>query len=139
MAKRTLEQEGLDLHLYRVIYDAIEDVKKAMEGMLAPEFKEVVLGRAEVRATFKVPKVGTIAGSYVTEGKITRNGDVRVLRDHVVVFEGKIESLKRFKDDVREVSSGFECGIGIERYNDIKEGDIIEVFTMEEVKRTNAG
>jgi len=139
LAKRTLEREGLDLHLYRVIYDAIEDVKKAMEGMLAPEFKEVVLGRAEVRATFKVPKVGTIAGSYVTEGKITRNGDVRVLRDHVVVFEGKIESLKRFKDDVREVSSGFECGIGIERYNDIKEGDIIEVFTMEEVKRTNAG
>lgn len=136
MAKRTQEREKVDMRLYRVIYNAIEDVQKAMEGMLAPEFQEVVVGRAEVRATFKVPKAGTIAGCYVTEGKITRNGEVRILRDNVVIFEGKIESLKRFKDDAREVATGFECGIGIERFNDIKEHDVIEVFTMEEVKRT---
>lgn len=136
MAKRTQEREKVDVRLYRVIYNAIEDVQKAMEGLLAPEFQEVVLGRAEVRATFKVPKAGTIAGCFVTEGKITRNGEVRILRDNVVIFEGKIESLKRFKDDAREVASGFECGIGIERFNDIKENDVIEVFTMEEVKRT---
>jgi translation initiation factor IF-2 len=136
MAKRTLEKEKVDIRLYRVIYNAIEDVQKAMEGLLEPDIKEVVLGRAEVRATFKVPKAGTIAGSFVTEGKITRNAEVRVLRDHVVIYEGKIESLKRFKDDVREVANGFECGIGVERFNDIKEGDIIEAFVMEEVKRT---
>ncbi|NLY92252.1 MAG: translation initiation factor IF-2 [Firmicutes bacterium] len=136
IAKRLAEREDVDLRLYRIIYNIIEDVKKAMEGMLEPEFKEVVLGRAEVRATFKVPKVGTVAGSYVTEGKITRNGEARLLRDNVVIFEGKIESLKRFKDDVREVVSGFECGIGLERFNDIKEGDIIECFTVEEIKKT---
>lgn len=139
MAKKTAEKESVDIRLYRVIYNAIEDVQKAMEGLLEPTFREVVIGRAEVRQTFKVPKVGTIAGSFVVEGKITRNGEARVLRDNVVIFEGKIESLRRFKDDVREVANGFECGIGLERYNDLKEGDIIEVFTMEEVKRTNAG
>ncbi|HEY8391891.1 MAG TPA: translation initiation factor IF-2 [Capillibacterium sp.] len=136
IAKRTAEREDVDLRLYRIIYNIIDDVKKAMEGMLEPEYKEVVLGRAEVRATFKIPKVGTVAGSYVTEGKIVRNGEARIIRDNVVVFEGKIESLKRFKDDVREVVSGFECGIGLERFNDIKEGDIIECFTNEVIKKT---
>ncbi|HEX2954776.1 MAG TPA: translation initiation factor IF-2, partial [Bacillota bacterium] len=139
MAKKTAEKESVDVRLYRVIYNAIEDVQKAMEGLLEPTFREVVVGRAEVRQTFKVPKMGMIAGSFVVEGKITRNGDARVLRDNVVIFEGKIESLRRFKDDVREVANGFECGIGLERFSDLKEGDIIEVFTMEEVKRTNAG
>ena len=136
IAKRVAEREEVDLRMYRIIYNIINDVKKAMEGMLEPEYQEVVLGRAEVRATFRVPKVGTVAGCQVLEGKITRNSEVRVLRDHVVVFEGKIASLKRFKDDVREVLSGFECGIGIERFNDLKEGDIIESFTNEEIKKT---
>jgi len=104
--------------------------------MLAPEYREVVLGRAEVRAVFKVPKIGSVGGCYVTEGKITRNAEVRVLRDNVVIHEGKIGSLKRFKDDVREVAEGFECGIGLEKFNDIKEGDIIEAFIIEAVKRT---
>ncbi|HHU51904.1 MAG TPA: translation initiation factor IF-2 [Firmicutes bacterium] len=135
-AKRTAEREKVDIRLYRVIYTIIDDVKNAMEGMLAPEFQEVVLGRAEVRAVFKVPKVGTVAGSYVTEGKITRNSEARLLRDNVVIYEGKIESLKRFKDDVKEVTSGFECGIGLERYNDLKEGDVIESFINEEIKKT---
>ncbi|HHW11640.1 MAG TPA: translation initiation factor IF-2 [Firmicutes bacterium] len=136
IAKRVAEREDVDVRLYRIIYDIVDDVKKAMEGMLEPEYREVVLGRAEVRATFKVPKVGTVAGCYVTEGKITRNSEARVLRDNVVVFEGIINSLKRFKDDVREVASGFECGIGLERFNDIKEGDVIEAFTTEEIKKT---
>ncbi|HCX63633.1 MAG TPA: translation initiation factor IF-2 [Eubacteriaceae bacterium] len=127
------EQEKVDIRLYRVIYDAIADVEDAMKGMLAPEYKEVVLGTAEVRQTFKVPNIGTIAGCYVTEGKINRNNDVRVIRDGVVLFEGTLESLKRFKDDVKEVAQGYECGLGIERYNDLKEGDIIEAFTMEEI------
>lgn len=136
LAKRMAEREKVDIRLYRVIYNIIDDVQKAMEGMLAPEYQEVVLGRAEVRAVFKVPKVGSVAGCYVTEGKITRNAEARVLRDNVVVHEGKIESLKRFKDDVREVASGFECGIGLEKFNDIKEGDVIEAFIIEAVKRT---
>jgi len=137
IAKRVAEREEVDLRMYRIIYDIVDDVKKAMEGMLEPEYREVVLGRAEVRATFRVPKVGTVAGSYVTEGKITRNSEARVLRDNVVIFEGKIDSLKRFKDDVREVVSGFECGIGLERFNDIKEGDVIEAFTNEEIKKNS--
>lgn len=137
-AKRTAERENVDIRLYRVIYTIIDDVKKAMEGMLAPEFHEVVLGRAEVRAVFKVPKAGTVAGSYVTEGKITRNSEARLLRDNVVIYEGKIESLKRFKDDAKEVASGFECGIGLERFNDIKEGDVIESFVNEEIKKADA-
>ena len=136
IAKRLAEREEVDLRLYRIIYDIVDDVKKAMEGLLEPEYREIVLGRAEVRATFKVPKVGTVAGCYVTDGKITRNSEARVLRDNVVIFEGRINSLKRFKDDVREVASGFECGIGLERFNDIKEGDVIEAFTTEEIKKT---
>ncbi|NLG83562.1 MAG: translation initiation factor IF-2 [Firmicutes bacterium] len=134
-AKRAAEKERVEIKLYRIIYDAIADIEAALEGMRPPEFQEVILGRAEVRAVFKVPKIGNVAGCYVTEGKILRGGDARVLRDHVVIYEGKIESLKRFKDDVREVQSGFECGSGLERFNDIKEGDVIEVYAMEEIKR----
>jgi translation initiation factor IF-2 len=130
------EREEVDLRLYRVIYDAIADVEQAMKGMLAPEYKEVVLGTAEVRQTFKVPNIGTIAGCYVTNGKIARSNDVRVIRDGIVVFEGKMTSLKRFKDDAKEVAQGYECGIGVEKYNDLKEGDQIEAFTMEEIART---
>lgn len=134
-ARKAAEQENIDLRLYRVIYEAIDDVKAAMAGLLEPELKEEILGQAEVRATFKVPKVGTIAGCYVTEGKVTNNAQVRIVRDGVVIHEGKIESLKRFKDDVREVAQGYECGIGIENYNDVKEGDIFEFYTFKEIKR----
>jgi translation initiation factor IF-2 len=136
MAKRLSEKENVDIQLYRVIYNIIEDVQKAMEGMLEPEYKEVVNGRAEIRAVYKVPKVGNVAGCYVAEGKINRNNDIRILRDNIVIHEGKIDSLKRFKDDVREVAEGYECGIGVANFNDVKEGDIIEAFFMEEIKRT---
>ena len=129
------EKDKVDIRLYRVIYNAIEDIEAAMKGMLDPEWKEVVIGHAEVRAIFKASSIGTIAGSYVTDGKINRNSEVRIVRDGVVTYEGKIASLKRFKDDVREVNAGFECGISIERFNDIKEGDIIESFIMEAVQR----
>ncbi|KLU63463.1 translation initiation factor IF-2 [Peptococcaceae bacterium CEB3] len=133
--KDTADMQGVDVRLYRVIYDAIEDVKAAMSGLLDPDFKESVQGKAEVRQVFKVPKVGSVAGCFVTEGKINRSFKVRVIRDGVVVHEGNIDSLRRFKDDVREVSEGYECGVGLERFNDIKEGDIIEAFILEEVKR----
>jgi translation initiation factor IF-2 len=131
----TADIQGVDIRLYRVIYDAIEDVKAAMTGLLEPEYKEVVTGKAKVRQVFKVPKAGNVAGSFVTEGKITRASKIRVIRDGVVIHEGNIESLKRFKDDVKEVVEGYEFGIGIERFNDIKEDDIIEAYVMEEVKR----
>ena len=134
--KATAELEGVDLRLYRVIYDAIEDVKAAMTGLLDPTFKEVVLGKVEVRMVFKVPKAGIVAGCMVTEGKIVRSAKVRVIRDSIVIHEGVMESLRRFKDDVKEVAEGYECGIGIEKFNDLKEGDFIEAFMMEEVKRT---
>ena len=134
-AQTIAEKEKVDLRLYRVIYNAIEDMEDAMKGMLDPEYKEVVVGKAEIRQTFKVPNIGTIGGSYVIEGKINRNNQVRIVRDGIVIHEGSISSLKRFKDDAREVLSGFECGIGIERYNDLKEGDIVEAFTMEEIPR----
>jgi len=127
---------GVDIRLYRVIYDAIEDMEKAMKGMLAPTYKEVVDGHAEIRQIFKVSSVGTIGGAYVTDGKIMRSSDVRVVRNGIVVYEGKLASLKRFKDDVREVAAGFECGLMVERFNDIKENDVIEAFHMEEVERT---
>jgi len=133
-ARRAAEREKVDIRTYRVIYEAIDDIKAALKGMLQPRLQEVTLGRAEVRATFKVPKVGTVAGCYVHEGKVVKSGKVRVLRDGTVVHEGRIESLKRFKDDVREVAAGFECGIGIEKFNDIKEGDTLEVYLVEEVK-----
>jgi len=134
-AKKAAENEGVDIRLYRVIYEAIEDITNLMAGLLEPEYQEKYLGRAEVRATFKVPKVGTVAGSYIVDGKITNKSKVRVIRDGVVIYEGEIGSLKRFKDDVKEVEQGYECGIGIENFNDIKVGDIIEAFTIEEVQR----
>ncbi|MFS8535555.1 MAG: translation initiation factor IF-2, partial [Limnochordales bacterium] len=134
-ARKVAEQENVDIRTYRVIYDAIEEMKKALEGMLEPEYREVVLGRAEVRALFRVPNVGTVAGCYVTEGKVVRGASVRVIRDGTVVHEGAVSSLKRFKDDVREVAEGYECGIGLEKFNDLKEGDVLEFFRMEQVAR----
>ena len=134
-AKRTAELEKVDIRLHRIIYKVIEEIESAMQGMLDPEFEEKVIGQAEVRQTFKVTKVGTIAGCYVIDGKITRDSGVRIIRDGVVVFEGELDTLKRFKDDVKEVAQNYECGITIERYNDLKEGDIIEAYVMEEVKR----
>lgn len=129
------EKENVDIKTYRIIYDALEDVKSAMIGMLEPDYKEVVLGRAEVRQTYKLSSVGTIAGCYVLDGKITRNSDVRIIRNGIVIFDAKLASLKRFKDDVKEVASGYECGLSIEKFNDIKESDIVEAYTIEEVKR----
>ncbi|MCC3357430.1 translation initiation factor IF-2 [Bacillus sp. REN16] len=134
-AKRTAEAEEVDVRLHRIIYKAIEEIESAMKGMLDPEFEEKVIGQAEVRTTFKVSKIGTIAGSYVTDGKITRDSGVRIIRNGVVIFEGVIDTLKRFKDDVKEVAQNYECGITIAKYNDIKEGDVIEAFVMEEVDR----
>ncbi len=134
-AKRAAEEEGVDIRQHRVIYKVIEEIELAMKGMLDPEFEEKVIGQAEVRETFKVSKIGTIAGSYVTEGKITRDSGVRIIRDNIVIFEGEIDTLKRFKDDAKEVAKGYECGITIKNFDDIKEGDIIEAFIMEEIKR----
>ena len=134
-AKQVAEKEEVEIKQYSVIYQAIDDVKAAMKGMLDPIYEEKVIGNVEVRQVFKVSNVGTIAGAYVLEGKIERNAGVRVLRDNVVIHEGKLVSLKRFKDDVKEVAKGYECGMQIENYNDLKEGDIIEVYVMEEVKR----
>ncbi len=134
-AKRTAESEKVDIRLHRVIYNAIDEIEAAMKGMLDPEFEEKVIGQVEVRTTFKVSKVGTIAGCYVTEGKITRDATVRLIRDGVVIYEGSIGALKRFKDDVKEVATNYECGITLEKFNDIKEGDIIEAYVMEEIKR----
>ncbi|WP_027963231.1 translation initiation factor IF-2 [Halalkalibacillus halophilus] len=135
-AKRTADQEKIDIRLHRVIYKAIEEIEAAMKGMLDPEFEEKVIGQAEVRETFKVSKIGTIAGSYVIDGKISRNAGIRVIRNGVVQFEGEIDTLKRFKDDAKEVQQNYECGITIKNFNDIKEGDIIEAFVMEEIART---
>ena len=135
-AKSLAETEKVDIRLYSVIYDAVNDIRDAMEGLLAPTLKEKELGRVEVRDTFHVSRVGTIAGCFVVDGKIVRNAQTRLVRDNVVVWEGKLSSLKRFKDDVKEVGNGYECGIGLERYNDIKIGDVIEVFEIEEVKTT---
>ncbi|MDO5022129.1 MAG: translation initiation factor IF-2 [Eubacteriales bacterium] len=133
-ARDLAESEDVDIRLYRVIYQAIEDIEKAMKGLLEPELKEEILGHAQVRSTFKVSGIGTIAGCYVTDGKLQRNAKVRLLRDNVVIYEGKLSSLRRFKDDVKEVSEGYECGAGIENYNDIKEGDEIECYNMVEVE-----
>ncbi|MDY4975477.1 MAG: translation initiation factor IF-2, partial [Clostridia bacterium] len=134
-ARATAEMSGVDMRMYRVIYEAIEEMEAAMKGMLDPKFREVVLGHAEVRATFKVSGIGTVAGSYVSDGKISRNCEVRVVRNGIIVHEGKLNSLKRFKDDVKEVASGYECGMGIENFNDIKEGDTIECFVMEQIEQ----
>jgi translation initiation factor IF-2 len=137
-ARQVAEQEDVEIRIYEVIYEAIQDVRDALEGMLAPEEREKLLGAAEVRQLFKAPKIGTIAGCYVTEGTIQRGESVRLVRDGVQVYRGALASLKRFKDDVKEVREGFECGMSIEGYNDIKVGDIIECFTIEEIARTLA-
>ncbi len=129
------ERQKVDIRTHRIIYEIIEEIEAAMKGMLAPTFKEVINGHAEVRQTIRVPGVGTIAGCYIQDGKITRNSQIRILRDGVVIFEDKIASLKRFKDDAKEVAAGYECGVGLEKFNDIKEGDILEAFVMEEVQR----
>jgi translation initiation factor IF-2 len=134
-AKRAADAEEVDIRLHRIIYKVIEEIEAAMKGMLDPEFQEKIIGQAEIRQTFKVSKVGTIAGSYVTDGKITRDSGVRLIRDGVVIFEGEVDALKRFKDDAKEVSQGYECGITIKNFNDVKEGDVIEAYIMEEVER----
>lgn len=134
-AKRAAEEEGVEIRQHNVIYKVIEEIEAAMKGLLDPEYVEKVIGQVEVRETFKVSKVGTIAGCYVTDGKITRDSGVRIIRDNIVIFEGELDTLKRFKDDAKEVAKGYECGITIKGYNDIKEGDIFEAYVMEEVKR----
>ncbi|MBP5466790.1 MAG: translation initiation factor IF-2, partial [Clostridia bacterium] len=131
-AKQVAERSGVDIKLYRIIYEAIEDVEKALKGMLAPKFKEIYHGKAEVRQTFKISGVGTVAGCYVTEGKIIRSGKLRIYRNDVMICEGNVMQLKRMKDDVKEVAQGFECGISIEKFNDIKIGDFIECYQVEE-------
>ena len=125
----------MEIRLYRVIYQAIEEIEAAMKGMLSPQFREEVIGHAEVRSTFRVTGVGTIAGCYVREGHLQRSAGVRLIRDNVVIYEGKLSSLRRFKDDVREVATGYECGVGLENYNDIKENDEIECFVEQEIER----
>ncbi|HOJ13961.1 MAG TPA: EF-Tu/IF-2/RF-3 family GTPase, partial [Deltaproteobacteria bacterium] len=137
-ARDLAKKHKVEIKLYTVIYDLIEDIKQALRGMLEPVYREVVLGRAEVREIFKIPKVGVVAGCMVTEGTIQRTSSVRLLRDNVIVHEGKVDSLRRFKDDVREVQMGYECGIGLGGYNDIKVGDVIEAFTMEKVETTSS-
>jgi translation initiation factor IF-2 len=132
-ARKLAERERVDIRLYRVIYEIIDDVKSAIHGLLEPEYEEIVLGQAEIRQIFKVSKIGTVAGSYVLEGKISRNANMRVIRDGIVIHEGRIESLKRFKDDAKEVNTGFECGILLENFNDLKEGDILEAYEKRKV------
>jgi translation initiation factor IF-2 len=134
-AKKLAEQESLALHYYSVIYDIVDEIKGALTGMLKPQFREEITGTAEVRDVFKSPKIGAIAGCMVIEGLIKRNNPIRILRANVVIYEGTLESLRRFKDDVLEVRQGFECGIGVKNYNDIKPGDLIEVYETVEVKR----
>ena len=133
-AQTAAKRDKVDIRMYRVIYDAINEISDAMKGMLAPKFREAIIGHAEVRQTYKVSAIGTIAGCYVKDGKITRDASVRVLRDNIVIHEGKLGSLQRFKDSVKEVAAGYECGMSIEKYNDIKEGDIFECFVMEQIK-----
>ncbi|HEX5316168.1 MAG TPA: EF-Tu/IF-2/RF-3 family GTPase, partial [Candidatus Kapabacteria bacterium] len=134
-ARKLAAEERVEIRLYNVIYDCINEVRDALEGLLTPDEKEEVTATVEVRDLFKVPKVGTVAGCYVVDGKIARNNKVRLLRDGVEVFTGGLASLRRFKDDVREVDSGYECGIGLENFNDVKAGDVIEAFKIVEVKR----
>jgi translation initiation factor IF-2 len=135
-AKELAEKEGVSLRLYRVIYEAVDDVKAALSGLLAPEERESELGIAEVRAIFSVPRTGRAAGCMVTKGTIVRDSRARLVRDGVVVYDGKVSSLRRFKDDVREVKEGFECGIGLENFQDVKEGDLIETYEIREVERS---
>jgi translation initiation factor IF-2 len=135
-AQSLAEKEGVDIRLYNIIYDAVDDIKKAMEGLLEPTLREKHLGRAEIRETFSVPKIGMVAGCYVLDGKMVRNAQVRLLRDNVVIYQGKMSSLRRFKEDVKDVASGYECGIGLENYNDLKVGDVIEAFEIEKIAAT---
>jgi translation initiation factor IF-2 len=135
-AKRLVDEEDIDLRYYSVIYELIDEVKSAMSGMLAPEFKEEIIGLAEVRDVFRSPKLGSIAGCMVIDGVVKRNNPIRVLRDNVVIYEGELESLRRFKDDVNEVKQNMECGIGVKNYNDVKVGDQIEVYERVQVQRT---
>ena len=135
-ARKLAENEKVDIRLYNVIYDAINEVKSALEGMLSPVISEELVATVEVRDTFKVPKVGTIAGCYVQDGKITRNNKIRLFRDGIVIYEGNLATLKRFKDDVKEVDAGYECGLNINNFNDIKVGDIIEAYKLVETKKT---
>lgn len=137
-ARNIAEREGVQIRSYNVIYEAVEDVRMALEGMLAPDEREVIVGSAEVRELFRVPKAGTVAGCHVTSGTMHRNLPVRLLRDYIQIYEGKIGSLRRFKEDVREVKDGYECGISIEGYNDVKVGDVVECYRVEEVARTLA-
>jgi translation initiation factor IF-2 len=135
-ARQAAEREGVDVRLYRVIYEAADEIKQALSGLLAPEEQEVEVGRAEVRATFRVPRLGMVAGCYVTDGQLVRNARARLVRDGAVVYQGRIGSLRRFKDDVREVQEGFECGVGLEDFQDVKEGDVIEAYEIREVARS---
>jgi len=135
-ARKLIESSGIDVRYYNVIYDAVEEVKLALSGMLAPERKESVIGMVEVRQVFRISKVGTVAGCYVQEGLVKRGVQVRVLRENVVIHTGDIDTLKRFKDDVREVKAGFECGMSLKNFQDLKEGDLFEVFEVLEVART---
>jgi translation initiation factor IF-2 len=132
VAKAAAERDGVDIRMYRIIYDCIEEIEAAMKGMLAPKFRDVEQGRIEVRQVYKLSSVGTIAGCYVLSGKVTRHSKIRVVRDGIVISEDEISSLRRFKDDVKEVASNYECGISLEKFNDIKEGDIFEAFITEE-------
>jgi translation initiation factor IF-2 len=134
-SRRIIEERGVDLHYYSIIYEAIDEVKKSISGMLAPEIKEQIVGLAQVREVFKSPKLGAIAGCMVIDGFVKRNLPIRVLRENVVIYEGQLESLRRFKDDIAEVKMGMECGIGVKNYNDVRAGDQIEVFERIEVKR----
>ena len=134
-AQASGQRANVDMRFYRVIYDAIDEIEAAMKGMLAPKFEEVVIGHAEVRMTYKVSAVGTIAGCMVKDGKVTRDSQVRILRDSIVIHEGEIGSLQRFKDAAKEVTAGYECGMSVVKFNDIKEGDIFECFVMQEIKR----
>ena len=134
-ARDNAARSNVEIRMYRVIYDCINEIEAAMKGMLAPKFQEQIIGHVEIRQTFKVSKVGTVCGGYVTDGKIVRNSKVRVVRDNIVVFEGDLASLRRFKDDVKEVAAGYECGLQVDKYNDVKVGDVIEVFVMQEIKQ----
>ena len=131
-AAESAARDGVDIRLYRIIYDAIEEISTAMKGMLAPKFREVILGKAEVREIYKISSVGTVAGSYVLEGKLTRQSMIRVVRDGIIVADDHIAGLQRFKDAVKEVAGGYECGVSLEKFNDLKTGDILEAYVMEE-------
>ena len=134
VAEENAKRDGVDMRLYRIIYDCIEEIESAMKGMLAPKFREVALGKAECRETYKISNVGMVIGGHVISGKITRNAQVRVVRDGIIVADDKVASLRRFKDDVREVADGYDCGITLEKFSDIKQGDILEAYEMEEYR-----